>query len=266
MREPRLVLCALFVPHWLAHTPAQSRDQGKTVQLARMIDIPRAVSNFRFFAGAIVHHEEMSIVGDENTLYYTRAEPAGVAGLISPWNLPLYLLTWKIAPAIAWGNTCVCKPSEFTSATALLLCEVLAGAGLPAGVVNVVCGRGASAGAALVRHPRVPLISFTGGTATGARIAAEAAPLFKKLSLELGGKNPNIIFADCDVDAALERTKFSSFANQGEICLCGSRIFVQRPLYDTFVERFVALVKSGDDDAQSAPLTIASQRHYCRRS
>lgn len=221
----------------------ESRDNGKPVSLARRMDIPRAVANFRFFATAILHHASEAHVTDRVALNYTLRQPVGVAGLISPWNLPLYLLTWKIAPAIASGNTCVAKPSELTPLTAHRLGELSLEAGVPPGVLNIVHGFGAKAGAAICEHPGVPLISFTGGTVTGAKVAAAAAPLFKKLSLELGGKNPNLVFADADLDEAVATSIQSSFANQGEICLCGSRIFVERSIYEMFVERFVAATR-----------------------
>jgi len=221
----------------------ESRDSGKTITLARRLDIPRAVSNFRFFGSAILHFASEAHVTDTNALNYTLRQPIGVAGLISPWNLPLYLLSWKIAPAIAAGNTCVAKPSELTPITANRLAELSLEAGIPPGVINVVHGYGMKAGRALTTHPDVPVISFTGGTVTGAGIAANAAPRFKKLSLELGGKNPNVIFADADLDEAIATSIRSSFWNQGEICLCGSRIFVERSIYDQFVDRFVAATK-----------------------
>ncbi|MFN7728521.1 MAG: aldehyde dehydrogenase [Bdellovibrio sp.] len=217
----------------------ESQDQGKPVHLAASMDISRAVLNFRFFAQVILAQEEESTT-DAHTLNYVSRKPVGVAGLISPWNLPLYLLTWKIAPALACGNTVVCKPSEMTSMTADLLADVCVEAGLPAGVLNIVYGLGHEAGDALVRHPDVPLISFTGGTATGRKILEASAEHFKKVSLELGGKNPNIIFADADLKKALAMTLRSSFLNQGEICLCGSRIYVERSIYDSFVKQFVA--------------------------
>ncbi len=221
----------------------ESRDQGKPVHLAENMDINRAILNFRFFAHAILHHENESTQSDAHTLNYVLRKPVGVAGLISPWNLPLYLLTWKIAPAIAVGNTVVAKPSEFTSMTADLLADVMIEAGLPAGVVNLVYGLGSEAGDAIVRHPDVPLISFTGGTATGRKILEGSVEFFKKVSVELGGKNPNVIFADCDLEKAISTTLRSSFLNQGEICLCGSRIYVEKSIYDVFVERFVAATK-----------------------
>src|SRR5207237_3180487 len=174
---------------------------------------------------------------------YTLRQRLGVVGLISPWNLPLYLLSWKIAPAIAAGNTCVAKPSELTPLTASRLAELSIEAGVPPGVINIVHGYGQKAGRALASHPDVPLISFTGGTVTGAAVAANAAPLFKKISLELGGKNPNVVFADADLDECIATSSHSSYWNPGEICLCGSRIFVERALYDPFIERFVAATK-----------------------
>jgi aminomuconate-semialdehyde/2-hydroxymuconate-6-semialdehyde dehydrogenase len=216
----------------------ESRDSGKPISLARTVDIPRAILNFRFFAGAILHDSSELHQTDDIALNYTLRQPVGVAGLISPWNLPLYLLTWKIAPAIATGNTCVAKPSELTPITAMRLGELAIEAGIPPGVVNIVHGRGAVAGAALTAHPNVPMISFTGGTATGELVMKAAGPMFKKVSLELGGKNPNIVFADAGMDEAIPGTVRSSFANQGEICLCGSRIFVERPAYESFLERF----------------------------
>ena len=222
----------------------ESIDNGKTISLARRLDIPRAVANFRFFATAILHQASDAHVTDTAALNYTLRQPLGVAGLISPWNLPLYLLSWKIAPAIAVGNTCVAKPSELTPLTANRLAELSLDAGIPPGVINIVHGLGAKAGAALCEHPRVPAISFTGGTVTGAKVAAMAAPLFKKLSLELGGKNPNVVFADADLDDAIATSVRSSFWNQGEICLCGSRIFVEREIHDVFVDRFVAATET----------------------
>ncbi|WP_420038313.1 aldehyde dehydrogenase [Sulfidibacter corallicola] len=227
-----------------AFAKAESRDQGKPVALAKMVDIPRAVSNFRYFAGAIRHHEESATHMDGKALNYTVRKPVGVAGLISPWNLPLYLLTWKIAPALATGNTCVAKPSEMTSMTAWLLAEVLQEAGIPPGVCNLVFGTGPKAGAALVGHPEVPLISFTGGTETARRIIRDSADGFKKLSLELGGKNAYIVYADADLDQCLPTTLRAAFTNQGEVCLCGSRLFVERPIYERFLERFTPMVEA----------------------
>lgn len=219
---------------------AESVDAGKPLRLARSVDIPRAASNFRFFATAILHFHSEAYRTDQIALNYTLRQPRGVAGLISPWNLPLYLFTWKVAPALATGNTAVAKPSELTPVTAHLLTELCQEAGLPPGVFNVVHGLGNKAGTAIVAHPRVPTISFTGGTKTGADIARTAAPLFKKVALELGGKNPNIVFADADLDEVIKTSLRSSFENQGEICLCGSRIFVEASLYPSFVERLVS--------------------------
>ncbi|MCF8373929.1 MAG: aldehyde dehydrogenase [Bacteroidales bacterium] len=218
---------------------AESKDNGKPVWLAKEVDIPRAASNFKFFANAITQYASNAHETDQTAINYTLRRPLGVVACISPWNLPLYLFTWKIAPALAAGNTVVAKPSEITPMTAFLLAELCIEAGLPKGVLNIIHGYGHTAGQSMVSHPDVKAISFTGGTATGAKIAEIAAPKFKKLSLELGGKNPNIIFADCDYDEMLSTTLRSTFSNQGQICLCGSRIFVERPLYDRFKSDFV---------------------------
>ncbi len=218
---------------------AESIDTGKPIALARSLDIPRAIANFRFFATAILHTESEAHITDNVAVNYTLRQPRGIAGLISPWNLPLYLLSWKIAPAIAVGNTAIAKPSELTPMTAYMLCEIVREARLPDGVLNVVHGTGPNVGAAITAHPKIGTISFTGGTVTGRKVAEACAPLFKKVSLELGGKNPNIIFADADLDAAIAGSVRSSFANQGQICLCGSRVFVERSAYDDFVERFI---------------------------
>lgn len=223
---------------------AESQDNGKPLWLAQSVDIPRASSNFRFFAHAITQYASQSHDSTgRNTLNYTLRKPLGVVGCISPWNLPLYLFTWKIAPAIAAGNCVIAKPSEVTPVTAYLLGNICKKAGLPAGVLNIVHGTGPECGQAIVEHPGIKAISFTGGTNTGARIAATAAPMFKKLSLELGGKNPNLIFSDCDYEKMLHTTVRSSFANQGQICLCGSRIFVQEEIYDKFKKDFIKLVQ-----------------------
>jgi aminomuconate-semialdehyde/2-hydroxymuconate-6-semialdehyde dehydrogenase len=219
---------------------AESTDTGKPLGLARSLDIPRASANFRFFATAILHARSEAHVTDRAALNYTLRRPRGVAGLISPWNLPLYLLSWKIAPALAAGNTAVAKPSELTPLTASILAEICREAGVPPGVLNIVHGTGAGAGAALVAHPAVTTISFTGGTATGAAIASSAAPAFKKLTLEMGGKNPAILFADADLDAAVPGIVRSAFTNQGQICLCGSRVLVESAVYEKFLECFVA--------------------------
>ncbi len=225
-----------------AFVEAESRDNGKPLTLAAHVDIPRAISNFHFFATAIVHFASESHYMEGMGVNYTLRKPLGIVGCISPWNLPLYLFSWKIAPALAAGNCVIAKPSEITPYTAYLLGEVVKEAGMPAGVLNIVHGLGSTAGDAIVQHPKIKAISFTGGTKTGEYIARTAAPMFKKLSLELGGKNPNIIFADCNFDEMLSTTLRSSFANQGQICLCGSRIFVERPMYEKFKEAFVAKV------------------------
>ncbi len=223
---------------------AETIDNGKPLSLALSVDIPRASANFRFFGNAITQfsseaHESIGL----NTLNFTIKEPLGVVGCISPWNLPLYLFTWKIAPAIAAGNCVVAKPSEVTPVTASMLGEICNEAGLPKGVLNIVHGEGTKAGQAIVEHKNIKAISFTGGTKTGEHIARTAAPMFKKLSLELGGKNPNIIFADCNYDKMMATTLKSSFSNQGQICLCGSRIFVESSLYEQFKKDFVTFVK-----------------------
>ncbi|MCB0433255.1 MAG: aldehyde dehydrogenase, partial [Mangrovimonas sp.] len=234
----------LLETHLDRFAEAESKDNGKPVTLAKTVDIPRAASNFRFFGNAITQfasesHESIGL----DAVNFTLRQPLGVVGCISPWNLPLYLFTWKIAPALAAGNCVVAKPSEITPMTAYLLGKLCTEAGLPKGVLNIVHGLGTTCGQAIIEHPDIKAISFTGGTATGAHIARTAAPMFKKLSLELGGKNPNIIFADCDYETMLDTTVRSSFSNQGQICLCGSRIFVEATLYDTFKKDFVSKVK-----------------------
>ncbi|MDC0231496.1 aldehyde dehydrogenase [Aureispira] len=244
---------------------AESIDNGKPVWLASMIDIPRAASNFQFYATAILHYASGAHAMSNKAINYTLRDPIGVVGCISPWNLPLYLFSWKIAPALAAGNCVVAKPSEVTPMTAYLLSEICIEAGLPPGVLNIVHGLGHSAGNAIVSHKEVTAISFTGGTQTGAQIAKIAAPMFKKLSLELGGKNPNIIFADCDYDKMLATTMRSSFANQGQICLCGSRIFVERAIYEKFKNDFVEKTKAlvvGDPNEKSSKMgAIVSKAH-----
>lgn len=245
---------------------AESKDNGKPLWLAKKVDIPRASDNFKFFATAILHDSSELHDTDGNYLNYTLRQPIGVAGCISPWNLPLYLFTWKIAPALAAGNTVVAKPSEVTPMTAYLLSEICDEVGFPKGVLNIVHGLGAKVGSAMTEHPDVPIISFTGGTETGKTIARTAAPMFKKLSLELGGKNPNILFDDCDLDKAINTSLNSSFANQGQICLCGSRIYVQRGVYDEFKTRFVEKVKKmkvGDPKSDDVKLgAVVSKPHF----
>jgi len=244
---------------------AESKDNGKPLKLAKRVDIPRASANFRFFATAILHESSELHESDQEAINMTLRSPLGVVGCISPWNLPLYLFTWKIAPALAAGNTVVAKPSEVTPMTAFLLSELCIEAGLPEGVLNIVHGLGPKVGQAMSEHPKIKAISFTGGTATGKQIAATAAPMFKKLSLELGGKNPNIIFADCDFEAALKTTVHSSFANQGQICLCGSRIFVERSVYEKFKTAFVDKVsqmKVGAPEDEKTQLgAVVSESH-----
>lgn len=225
-------------------TMAESRDNGKPLSLAAHVDIPRAVSNFHFFATSIIHFASEAHSMEGVGVNYTTRKPIGIVGCISPWNLPLYLFSWKIAPALAAGNCVIAKPSEVTPYTAYLLGKVCQEAGMPAGVLNIIHGLGHRVGDAIVKHPKVKAISFTGGTKTGEYIARTAAPMFKKLSLELGGKNPNIIFDDCDFDDMLSTTVRSSFANQGQICLCGSRIFVQRGIYEKFKTAFVERVNN----------------------
>lgn len=244
---------------------AESKDNGKPVSLAAHVDIPRAISNFHFFATGILHFAAEAHSMEGEGINYTTRKPIGVVGCISPWNLPLYLFTWKIAPALAAGNCVIAKPSEVTPYTAYLLGKVLSEAGMPAGVLNIIHGAGSKVGDAIIKHPKIKAISFTGGTKTGEYIARTAAPMFKKLSLELGGKNPNIIFDDCDFDEMLTTTVRSSFANQGQICLCGSRIFVQRGIYDkfkaAFVERVEKLTVSHPTDPKAKMGALVSKPH-----
>lgn len=244
---------------------AESKDNGKPITLAAHVDIPRAVSNFHFFATAITHFSSESHYMEGLGLNYTLRKPIGIVGCISPWNLPLYLFSWKIAPALAAGNCVIAKPSEITPYTAYLLGEVAKEAGLPDGVLNILHGLGHRVGDAIIKHPKVKAISFTGGTKTGEYIARTAAPMFKKLSLELGGKNPVIIFADCDFEDMLSTTIRSSFANQGQICLCGSRILVEHAIYDKFKEAFVAKVAKSVVSYPSDPKAnlgaVVSQPH-----
>lgn len=244
---------------------AETIDTGKPLWLSRSVDIPRARDNFHFFATAVLHDSSDFHQTDQTAINYTYRTPVGLAGCISPWNLPLYLFTWKIAPALATGNCVIGKPSEITPMTAYKLCEICEKAGLPKGVLNIVHGHGSKVGNTIVNHPQIPAISFTGGIETGAKIAEQAAPKFKKLSLELGGKNPNIIFADCNFDQMLETTVRSSFANQGQICLCGSRILVEKSIYEKFKQAFierVSHIKVGDPYEESNYAgAIVSQEH-----
>jgi aminomuconate-semialdehyde/2-hydroxymuconate-6-semialdehyde dehydrogenase len=223
---------------------AETTDNGKPLKLSRTVDIPRASSNLYFFGTGVQHFASEAHIMEGVAVNYTVRRPLGVVACISPWNLPLYLFTWKIAPALAAGNTVVAKPSEITPYTAHLLAELCVEAGLPAGVLNIVHGTGPKVGAPMCEHPLVKAISFTGGTQTGKTIARTAAPLFKKLSLELGGKNATVIFADCDFEKTVSTAVQAAFSNQGQICLCGSRILVERPLYDKFKEAFLAKAKT----------------------
>jgi aminomuconate-semialdehyde/2-hydroxymuconate-6-semialdehyde dehydrogenase len=243
----------------------ESVDSGKPIALARAVEIPRAAANLRFFARLVREWRPDEELRAPNSASRVIRRPAGVAGCISPWNLPLYLFTWKVAPALAAGCTVVGKPSEETPATAAALAGLSAEAGMPPGVLNVVQGRGAEAGAALVAHPGIPVISFTGGTETGARIMQVAGPTFKRVALELGGKNPTIVFADADFDAALAGAVRSAFQNQGQICLCGSRVLVERSAYARFRDAFVAAAKAlrmGDPlDERTEQGSLVSQAH-----
>ena len=233
-----------------AFARAESIDTGKPIALAEAVDIPRAIANLRWFADSAV--EFLSGSGNHDRVETARADfdvahlPVGIVGAISPWNLPLYLLTWKIAPALAMGNAVVAKPSELTPTTATMLCAVAKQAGLPAGVLNCVHGLGASAGAALVEHPKVQAITFTGGTSTGKAVNAgcAAGDTFKKVSLEMGGKNATVVFADADINAAIDTASTAAFANQGQICLCGERLLVEASVYDRVLEGVVEHARS----------------------
>lgn len=247
----------------LAH--AETIDTGKPLWLSKQLDIPRARDNFRFFATAALHFASESHLTEGQAINYTLRQPLGVVGCISPWNLPLYLFSWKIAPALAAGNCVIAKPSELSPITAYLLCELCNEAALPPGVLNVIHGTGNRAGQAIVIHPDIKAISFTGGTQTGRFIASVAAPLFKKLSLELGGKNPTLIFADADFEKALDGALRAAFLNQGEICLCGSRILIEKSLYNAFKAAFVEKVsalKTGDPfETDTFIGAVISQQH-----
>jgi len=260
-----IAIANLITEHSEELALAESIDNGKPLSLATRVDIPRAAANFKFFAQAITQFATQSHEMTD-AINYTLRQPLGVVGTISPWNLPLYLFTWKIAPALAAGNTVVAKPSEVTPMTAFLLSGLCMAAGLPPGVLNIVHGNGVKVGAEIVKHPGIKAISFTGSTKVGQEIAKVAAPMFKKVSLEMGGKNPNIIFADCNYDKMLKTTVASSFANQGQICLCGSRIFIERPLYDRFKNDFVELTKNRKvgppSDKNSKVGAIVSEAHY----
>ena len=243
---------------------AESQDNGKPIWLAKQMDIPRASQNIRFYARAALH-DSSHTYQQVGSLNYTLREPLGVVACISPWNLPLYLFTWKIAPALASGNCVIAKPSELTPYTAFLFAKICIEAGLPAGVLNILNGYGYEVGEAIIKHQKIKAISFTGGTQTGAKIAQIAAPKFKKLSLELGGKNPTIIFASADYQKALETTVKAAFLNQGEICLCGSRIFVEDKIYEKFKSDLVAkineLIVGDPNEANSFIGALVSQAH-----
>jgi len=245
----------------------ESRDTGKPISLARTVDAHRSVLNFRFFAGILREHEE-DVFEMASATNYVVNKPVGVGALITPWNLPLYLLSWKVAPAIGMGNTVVCKPSELTPMTADLMMQVIDKVGLPAGVVNLIHGDGTGAGAPLIAHSDVDLVSFTGGTSTGEKVAASAAPAFKKLSLELGGKNASIVFADCDMDSTVAGVVRAGFLNQGQVCLCGSRVLVEDSVYAEFRDRFVDAVEAmriGDPSDESTDLgALISEDHLAK--
>jgi len=246
---------------------AESKDQGKPVSLARKLDIPRASYNFRKFAQSWQNIVETSnSLPGSDVINISSRNPLGVAGLISPWNLPLYLLTFKIAPAIMAGNTVVCKPSEMTSVTAWMLAKVIKEVGLPDGVVNIIFGFGAPCGQRIVTHPKVRMISFTGSTAIGQKIAQLTAATMKRVSLELGGKNAAVVFNDANLDDSVAGVTRSAFLNQGEICLCTSRIFVQRKIYDAFLAKFLVSVKKlkvGDPmEEDTFTGAVNSKTHY----
>ncbi|UHQ21340.1 aldehyde dehydrogenase [Lysobacter sp. 5GHs7-4] len=248
-----------------AFARAESEDAGKPIRLAREAEIPRAVSNLRFFAHAATQFASESHHGQAG-LNYTLRAPLGVVATISPWNLPLYLFTWKIAPALAAGNAVVAKPSEITPATATMLGELAIEIGFPPGVLNIVHGLGPDVGEPLVNHDAVRAVSFTGSTVVGQRIAALAAPKLKKVSLELGGKNPTLVFADSDWRAQLDTLVRSAFQNSGQICLCGSRLLVERPIYaevrQAMVERAQALRAGAPADETTTLGPLVSQAHY----
>lgn len=263
--EVLLRLADLIEARYEEFAVAEAKDTGKPLWLTRKVDIYRAAANFRFFATAAVQFASESHSMPGEAINYTLRSPIGVVGCISPWNLPLYLFTWKIAPALAAGNTVVAKPSEITPLTAWMLASLCNEAGLPPGTLNIIHGSGAACGNAIVSHPGIKAISFTGGTSTGAHIASVAAPMFKKLSLELGGKNPNLIFADCSVQDAVETSVRAAFTNQGQICLCGSRIFVERSIYEEFTAKFIQQtqrIKVGDNmHPESFMGALVSEQH-----
>ncbi|MCB0516274.1 MAG: aldehyde dehydrogenase [Chitinophagales bacterium] len=243
---------------------AECEDNGKPLEVAKSVDIPRAALNFTFFAQAITQFSSESHATPQ-VINYTLRQPVGIVACISPWNLPLYLFTWKIAPALAAGNCVIAKPSEITPRTAYLLSKIVSEVGLPAGVLNILHGLGSKIGSAMVAHPQIKAISFTGGTATGKAIASIAAPMFKKVSLELGGKNPALVFASCDFDTTVREVARASFSNQGQICLCSSRIYIEKSIYEQFKTAFVAKVKAlhvGDPLENGSQLgAVVSEAH-----
>lgn len=259
-------IAELIDEHMEALALAETNDNGKPLWLSKQVDIYRAAANFRFFATGLMHFASESHNMEGKAINYTLRQPIGIVGCISPWNLPLYLFTWKIAPALAAGNCVIAKPSEVTPVTAFLLAKICKQAGLPDGVLNIVHGLGPSCGEAIVKHPKIKAISFTGSTRAGERIASIAAPMFKKLSLELGGKNPTLIFADCDWEKMMETTIQSSFSNQGQICLCGSRILIEKSVYEKFktefVERTKKLIVADPLDELTKQGAIVSKVHF----
>lgn len=260
-----LKLADLIDAHSDALALAETNDNGKPLWLSTATDIPRASANFRFFATACLQVSSESHAMENKAINYTLRQPIGIVGCISPWNLPLYLFTWKIAPALAAGNCVIAKPSEVTPATAYLLSKLCLEAGLPAGVLNILHGTGAACGEAIVAHPSIKAISFTGSTRAGERIASVAAPMFKKLSLELGGKNPALIFADCDWEQMLDTVVRSSFTNQGQICLCSSRILIEASIYEQFKTAFVERVQQltvGDPLEDHRQGAMVSKVHF----
>ncbi len=258
-------IASLIDEHANLFAHAETNDNGKPLWLSKKVDIYRAAANFRFFATACMQFASESYAMPDG-INYTLRQPIGIVGCISPWNLPLYLFTWKIAPALAAGNCVIAKPSEVTPITAFLLGKICKEAGLPDGVLNIVHGTGSVCGEAIVKHPSIKAISFTGSTRAGERIASIAAPLFKKLSLELGGKNPNLIFADCDWEKMIKTTIQSSFSNQGQICLCGSRIIIEESIYEKFKIEFidrVSRLRIGDPlEPETKQGAIVSKAHY----
>jgi len=245
----------------------ESLDTGKPISLARRVDAARSVANFRFFAKHAKSHQDPTFT-DHGAVNHVHRSPVGVVGLITPWNLPLYLLTWKVAPALLMGNTVVAKPSELTPLTADFLAKTLHRAGLPAGVFNLVHGYGPEVGQAIVEHPDIRGISFTGGTATGKLVAATAAPMFKKLSLELGGKNATVVLEDAPLDDIMDGLVRASFTNSGQVCLCGSRLLVAEPIYDDFVAKFVQAVEAlrvGDPQNEATQMgSVISKEHKAK--